>query len=127
MPRPNVFAYLTPPVKPQGEGLRPPADLGPAERGAWLKVVASVPPGHFQAADEPLLRRLVNAIVSAERCEAAMEAEPDATKLRPLVETHAAASRTMISAGAKLRLWGHRRKPLPPLSPLERMKLEGLI
>ena len=97
-------------------------------RAAWLKTVASVPAGHFQPADEALLRRLVNAIVSAERCEAAMEAEPDAAKLRPLIEAHAAATRTLVSVGGKLRLWGdRRRKPLPPMTPLERLRAQGLI
>ena len=126
MPRPNVYASLVPFGQSGREVLPPPPDLGPVMREAWLKVVASVPPGHFQPADEPLLRRFANASVNAERFERAIEAELDADKIKTLVEAHAATTRTLISIGSKLRLWGHRRKALAPLSPLERM-LEGRI
>ena len=127
MPRPNIYASLVPFGQSGREVFPPPPDLSPATRAAWLKVVASVPPGHFQPTDEPLLRHFATAIVAAERCAVALEAEPDVTKLPPLIEAHAHATRAVATIGAKLRLWGHRRKPLPPMSPLERARMEGRI
>jgi hypothetical protein len=126
MPRPGFTAHLVAQHQPRRHDT-PPADLGPVARAVWVRTLALAPPGHFQTADEPLMRRFVAATLNVERVETAMAAESDPAKLKPLADAHASLSRTVVAIGGKLRLWGHRRKPLPPMSPLERAKMEGRI
>jgi hypothetical protein len=63
-------------VRPEGgfTRLRPPADLGEAERTIWTSIVTACAARHFEASDAPLLRRYVQNVVLAQQA-AALERE----------------------------------------------------
>jgi hypothetical protein len=51
-----------------GRRLRPPDDLSPEARVVFVEVVVNSNPGHFQAADLPLLCVYAEAVVQARAC-----------------------------------------------------------
>jgi hypothetical protein len=111
--------------------LEPPPGMSDPQRRVWADVVVGVPAGHFQPSDTILLRRLCAAVAAAERIERAIDAEPDAARLGPLLDAQSKAANTIANTGAKLRLWSARYRPPgkapPEPSPIERLRLRGLI
>jgi hypothetical protein len=105
--------------------VQPPASLSEAARAAFIAVVSSVAPEHFEQADATLLARYATATVLAEAAEATLQSDPTNTKALALWEK---STRTMSGLALRLRLGPQSRreraKPDRPLSWSERFRLE---
>jgi hypothetical protein len=75
MPKRSAAALAV--VRPPGgfTGLRPPADLGEAEKEVWREVVGSCRSDHFQRCDMPLLVRYIENVCLARKAAAVLAAE----------------------------------------------------
>jgi len=87
--------------------IHPPLSLSEAAKGAFLDLVASCDPEHFEDADVTLLARYANAVVFSEQAEARLQANPDDTKALALWEK---ATRTMSGLALRLRLGPQSRR-----------------
>jgi hypothetical protein len=87
--------------------VQPPASLSEAARGAFLDLVVSCDPEHFEDSDVTLLARYANAVVFSEQAEAQLQANPDDAKALTLWEK---ATRTMSGLALRLRLGPQSRR-----------------
>jgi hypothetical protein len=137
MARTGRSPYETTDVVPFGFGRRrllPPANLGEAEKQAFLDVVTSCPAAQFQPSDLPLLCRWAELVVMAERAAKVMDIEgmlkADGKPSGHFV-IHREATRGLNALALRLRLGPQSRAQKAPrqkvatASYYERMELEG--
>jgi phage terminase small subunit len=117
---------------PSVRRLRPPAELVGEEREAFVDVVSSVGPAHFQAADLPLLVSFSRYIVQERTADAHLRAEGLVVGSRPSpwVYIMEKASRALLVLSVRLRLSPQSRartqvKPQGPTSYYDKLKLLG--
>jgi P27 family predicted phage terminase small subunit len=96
--------------------LRPPAELGEAEREIWREVVGSCRPDHFQKCDAPLLVRYVENVVLARRAAAALASDGPVVhgRVNPMLVVAEKCDRALVALSMRLRI-----------SPQARMRREG--
>ncbi|MGY8677105.1 hypothetical protein Q2941_04730 [Bradyrhizobium sp. UFLA05-153] len=95
--------------------MKPPSNLSPAERAAFLDIVNNTAPTHFQMSDLPLLCRYAEAIVLAER--AAKELRGNAVvngKASPWLVVQEKSLRAIVALSMRLRLSPQGRRPNNP-------------
>jgi hypothetical protein len=128
MPRKSAAATAT--LDPRGRRLEPPLSLSKAEREAFVDVVKSVRPGHFNLDDMPLLITYAAAAVQERTISRKLEAassspDPDDKAEAVLWAAHARVAGSLTRLARALRLGAmarnpsrHRRgvAPLPELS-----------
>jgi hypothetical protein len=107
--------------------LAAPESLSPAARAAFVTLVGSCEPGHFQDCDVSLIARYAVAIIMCERAEAALQADPNDGKALALWEK---ATRAMSGLALRLRLGPQSRREKAkvgrPLSWSDRFALDRL-
>jgi phage terminase small subunit len=119
------------PLPGGAQRLRPPADLTPAEREAFLDIVGSVEPKYFAASDLPLVSSYAVSIVQEREAVRRLHMEGYVVngKPSPWVVIAEKAHRSMVALSLRLRLSPQGRgRPRPKsdrLSAYERMELEG--
>jgi phage terminase small subunit len=93
------------------ERLKPPPELGPAERRLFAAIVAGVKPDHFQVQDGPLLARYVEASIMAGqaadhiRVEGAVAIDAQGRQRpSPWVQIHGQCTKAMLGLSTRLRL-----------------------
>jgi P27 family predicted phage terminase small subunit len=105
-------------VRPSGgfARLRPPAELGDAEREVWREVVGSCRSDHFQRCDYPLLVRYCENVVLARRAAAALASEGPIVhgRVNPMLIVTEKCDRALVALSMRLRV-----------SPQARMRREG--
>jgi len=87
--------------------IQSPNSLSEPARKAFIALVASLPPDHFEAADRSLIARYAVASVLAEGAETTLQADPTDTKALALWEK---ATRTMSALALRLRLGPQSRR-----------------
>jgi hypothetical protein len=131
MPRRSFAALMAPPMPGAApRRLEPPPTLPDAQKKVWADIVIGTVPGHFRPSDAVMLRHLTFAMVKAEHLTQLLEPETDPARLAALFDAYDKALATIARAGSKLRLWQERNRPptiVPEPSPLERLKMRGLI
>jgi len=119
--------------RPDGspERLKPPSNLTPAEREAFISVVSACDRRHFLPSDLPLVAAYARAIVSDELAAKVLREEGQVVKGKPnaWLVVKEKAHREMISLSLRLRLSPQGRAQHPPkpaanLSYYERMAME---
>jgi phage terminase small subunit len=94
-------------VPTDGFRVEPTVDLDEGKAALWRSVVESLPPGHFHASDEPLLRRYVETVALVEQAQAQLAKKGAVNgrgKISPWLTVFQRASRQQISLAMALRL-----------------------
>jgi phage terminase small subunit len=99
--------------------LRPPASLSEAERAAFIDIVSTTKPNHFQASDMPLLCRYAEATVLAEEAARHLRDEGAvvAGRTSPWLVVQEKSVRAMTALSMRLRLSPQARAPNNPTRP----------
>ena len=97
---------MSPKHPPSARRPDPPAELPPAGKALWKKIVADYPPKHFRAANLELLANFVRAWLHAAECDAAIATHGllIGGKANPAVAMRAHAWSEMRAIATKLRL-----------------------
>jgi hypothetical protein len=109
MPRKSSAAAVS--LDPRGQRLEPPPSLSKAEREAFVAVVNSVRPGHFNPDDLPLLIAYVAAQAQERAISRKLEAVEDEKAEAVLWAAHARVAGSLTRLARALRLGAMARNP----------------
>jgi hypothetical protein len=109
MPRKSSAALAA--LDPRGRRLDPPASLSKAEREAFVAVVNSVRPGHFNPDDMPLLVAYAAATVQERDIAHDLEAAEDEKAKAVLWTAHGRVAGSLVRLARSLRLGAMARNP----------------
>ena len=106
---------MAPPVDIGLTRLRPPPELGEAEREIWVSIVAACGAKHFERSDNPLLVRYCQNVVLARQAAAALTREGAIIGGRPSPWLIVAekCDRALVALAMRLRLSPQARREAP--------------
>lgn len=132
MPRKSQASLSVLAIVPRANRLKPPPAMSEPARSAFIDLVSSCKPGHFQQSDMTLLVRYVEASILADRAEEHLRTEGAviAGRVSPWIVVQEKAVRALTALSMRLRLSPQARQPnnsgtrQPPISHYDRMKID---
>jgi hypothetical protein len=123
--RSKIETAMAPLIDHAPTPVQPPSSLSEPARKAFVELVGSCAPDHFEPCDGTLLARYAVACVLAEGAEATLQVDPENTKALAVWEK---ATRTMSGLALRLRLGPQSRRARAkvdrPLTFDERYRIE---